>query len=284
MAFLILKPSITKATTVLGYAGHVKYFFREHGCDDMEYKTPFLAQLRRGIQNTYPKQANKRTAFLLPHFVKTSDFLEPGSKPANLVRVATVCGFIGMLRPHTFTQLQPSSFSFVLKNEQVLQPPVPITSFRKYLNNLPKAGDMLGFYVTFKSKTMPVARAYFPNLRSSCSALSVMYPLSMLLAVAKMDWIHPNFLKRCGRGDTLGKYLKLLANSEDPVSPYALRIGGRTWYISHGMDRQFCDYLGTWKSPESSARYYRASPATVLRKLLRFYDRMKTLDEALGNF
>ena len=192
-----------------------------------------------------PKQANKRGAFLLSSSMNARDFLEPGSKAGYLVRVATLLGFIDILRPHTFTQLLPSSFSFVLKNEQVFQPPGPKTSFRKYLNKLPKAGDMLGFYVTFKSKTMPVARAYFPNLHSSCSALSVMCPLSMLLAVAEMDWIHPNFLKRSGRGDTLGKYLKLLATSEDPVSPYALRIGGRTWYISHGMDRQFCDYLGT---------------------------------------
>ena len=31
----------------------------------------------------------------------------------------------------------------------------------------------------------------------------------MLLAVSELDWIHPNFLKRPGKGDTLGKYLKL---------------------------------------------------------------------------
>ena len=222
---------------------------------------------------------------MLPHYVKVGDFLEPGTKAGYLVRMATVLGFIGMLRPHTFTQLQPSSFSFVLTNEQVLQPPAQKkkqkTSFSQYLNKLSQPSGMLGLYVTFKSKKMPVACSYFPNLRSSCSALSVMCPLSMHLAVAEMDWIHPSFLKRPGRGNTLGKYLKLLVTSEDPISPYALRISGRTWYISHGMDRQFCDYLGTWKSPESSARYYRASPATVLRKLLKFYRQMKT---SQGNF
>ena len=60
MAFLILKPTITAATTILGYEGHVKYFFREIGCSDTEYLTPFLGQIRRGIKNTYPPQANKR--------------------------------------------------------------------------------------------------------------------------------------------------------------------------------------------------------------------------------
>ena len=35
------------------------------------------------------------------------------------------------------------------------------------------------------------------------------------------------------------------------------------------MDRQFVDYLGTWKSPEASARYYRERPVAVL--IIKFY-------------
>ena len=61
--------------------------------------------------------------------MKVGDFLEPGSKADYLVRMATVLGFIGMLRPHTFTELQPSSFSFVLINEQVLKPPAQKKNF-----------------------------------------------------------------------------------------------------------------------------------------------------------
>ena len=105
MAFLILKPTITKASTILNYEGHVKYFFREHGCDELEYSTPFLGQIRRGINNTYPQLANTRRAFLLPHFVTTKDSIAPGAKAGHLVRLATVMGFKGMLRPHTFSQL-----------------------------------------------------------------------------------------------------------------------------------------------------------------------------------
>ena len=37
------------------------------------------------------------------------------------------------------------------------------------------------------------------------------------------------------------------------------------------MDRQFVDYLGTWKSPEASARYYRERLAAVLKRLIKFY-------------
>ena len=58
-------------------------------------------------------------------------------------------------------------------------------------------------------------------------------------------------------------------------SPHTLRIGGRTWYISQGMDRQFVDYLGTWVSPEASARYYRENPVAVIRKVREFYAGLK---------
>ena len=111
-----------------------------------------------------------------------------------------------------------------------------------------------------------------------------MCPVALLLSAANKSWIKAGFLKRAGRGDTLGKYLQLLTTCEEAISPYALRIGGRTWYVSHGLDRQFCDYLGTWKSPEASARYYRASPATVLYKLQAYFYAMTTIDDAKGNF
>ena len=34
MAFLILEPSITKASTILGYETHVKYLFKTEGCPE----------------------------------------------------------------------------------------------------------------------------------------------------------------------------------------------------------------------------------------------------------
>ena len=79
------------------------------------------------------------------------------------------------------------------------------------------------------------------------------------------------FLKSIRKGAPLKTYLQQLVSSKTPVSPYAFNIGGRTWNITHGMDRQFVDYLGTWKSPEASARYYRERPAAVLKKLIKFY-------------
>ena len=180
---------------------------------------------------------------MLPHFLEKTDFIEPGSRAADLARLATVLGFVGMLRPHTFAQLRPASFTFVLWDEQLLTTQTTSSSFRTLALQFPAMRNVLGFYITFRSKTMASARAYFPNLSSSPGPLNPMCPLALLLSAAKRNWVKAEFLKKAGRGDTLGKYLQLLTTCEDPISPYALRIGGRTWYVSHGLDRQFCDYL-----------------------------------------
>ena len=79
------------------------------------------------------------------------------------------------------------------------------------------------------------------------------------------------FLKAVGKSQRIGAYVQRVTDSKQPVAPYALRIGGRTWYLSQDLDRQFVDYLGTWSSPEAAVRYYRASSSAVLKKLQRFF-------------
>ena len=118
---------------------------------------------------------------------------------------------------------------------------------------------------------MENALAYFPNLHSFTRGFQSMCPVTMLLEAANKNWVRKGFLKTLRRGAPIGQCIKTITASKNPISPYALRIGGRTWYISHGMDRIFADYLGTWKAPEACARYYRESPVTVVRILLKFY-------------
>ena len=110
MAHLMLRPTIKAASTILGYETHVKYFFRENGCAKSLYKTPFLGQIRSGIENIYPATADKRCAFLLPEFTDRATFLTTKTKEDRLLKLAIVIGFVGMLRPHTFPQLGPKSF------------------------------------------------------------------------------------------------------------------------------------------------------------------------------
>ena len=271
IAYLVLKPTIKKGSTILAYEGHVKYLFREQGCPADAYKTPFLGQLRKGIKNVFPAQADKREAFFLPLYYNREPYLVPRSKTDYLARLATVLGFFGMLRPHTFLTLGPHSFVFILEDGSQVQLSKRKTDFRRCLEMLPEMANVVGFYIPFKSKTMIHARAYYPNLGSSSPAYVTLCPLLVLKEVGKMGWVEAGFLKTIGKGAALQEYLQRLISCKSPVSPYALRIGGRTWNITHGMDRQFADYLGTWKSPEASARYYRERPAAVLKKLTKFY-------------
>ena len=146
---------------------------------------------------------------------------------------------------------------FVLKDGSLVQLPSDNQEFQQFLSVLPQSANILGFYIRFKSKTMPHARASYPNLGFSLPAYYQPCPLRLLRDIGKRGWVVTGFLKSISKGAPLKKYLQTLISSKQPVSPYALRIGGRTWNITHGLDRQFVDYLGTWKSPEASARYYR---------------------------
>ena len=176
-----------------------------------------------------------------------------------------------MLRPHTFPQLTPESFQFVLRNGETKRACDDPAPFKTYVDKLPTNGEVLGFFITFESKTMTRALAYYPNLWNTTCPLRTMCPYRLLLDVARKGWVRKGFLKTFGRGQPLRKYIQLLTASKDPVSAYALRIGGRTWYLSKDMESEFVDYLGTWKISKASARYYRASPKAVLQKLTKFY-------------
>ena len=116
MAYLMLEPTITKATTILNYETHVKYLFRTEGCPVEMWDTPFLGQIRRGLQNTLPSDADGRRPLLLPLIMFRPMFLEVASQEKRLLRFATILGFVGMLRPHSIESLHPGSFCALLKN------------------------------------------------------------------------------------------------------------------------------------------------------------------------
>ena len=272
MASLVLKPTISASATILGYETHVKYLFRSQGCDPEEYNTPFLSQVRTGIKKSFPQLGDKRTALLLPVYIKEMNTKSTSMKKQKL-RMATILAFIGMLRPHVFQELGPDSFVIVMKNER--QVPLLGISGPAQQHLIENRSTILGFYIKFRSKTMNDARAYYPNLSSLSGATSGMCPVETLLHLWKLREIKQRFLASLGRGAHLEKYLREITGSSKPVAPYALRIGGRTWYLSQGLDRLFVDYLGTWSSPEASARYFRARPAAVLAMVLRFYANTK---------
>ena len=133
--------------------------------------------------------------------------------------------------------------------------------------------EVLGFYITFRSKTMPRAHAYFPTLLNITNhvGFSRMCPVLALNEAVYHGLTKNLFLKSLNKKMRFTNYLKHISGLDKQISPYALRIGGRTWLLNQGLDRQFVDFLGTWKSPEASARYYRAAPQEVLHLLRQFY-------------
>ena len=104
MAHLVLDPRISSSNTILGYETHVKYMFREEGCDPADYNTPFLGQVRKGIRNTLPEVGDKRRAFVQPLYLGKEAFLFAYTKARRLLRFATMLGFTGILRPHTLRE------------------------------------------------------------------------------------------------------------------------------------------------------------------------------------
>ena len=117
------------------------------------------------------------------------------------------------------------------------------------------------------------AVAYLPSLcsRTGNTILATMCPVRALINITNKGLVTGNFLKKSTTSTKLAAYLKVISGSTTTVAPYALRIGGRTWKISQGMDRQMVDFLGTWKSPEASARYFRGNPRAVLLIARKFY-------------
>ena len=117
------------------------------------------------------------------------------------------------------------------------------------------------------------ARAHFPSLcmKRKFTVFSRMCPVSALVDLSNRGMIKQNFLHGLNKKRRLTQYLQHVSGIEQCIAPYALRIWGRTWLLTSGMDRQFVDFLGTWKSPEASARYFRAAPAEVLRSKRDFY-------------
>ena len=273
IAYLLLRPTITSAKTVLGYETHVKSSFIEEGCGESIYKTPFLRKIRRGVRNTLPERADKRGALLLPLLTISMRSNRVDSNEYSLLHFATVIGFLGMLRPHTFAQLRPASLTLVTYAGKCIPMPNLKRSFMRVLDRSRRTARILGFVLDFQSKTRLNARAYLPSLSSVRlnSAIVSMCPMCALINITAKGLVTGMFLKKISRRKLLIDHLKMITGSSSTVAPYALRIGGRTWKLSNGMDRQLVDFLRTWKCSDASARYFRGNPRAILLMVRKFY-------------
>ena len=178
-----------------------------------------------------------------------------------------------MLRPHSLESLEPSSFHAITVNGEDVQMPENPLRFRDLWLRIWVEKGILGFYINFWSKTMHDARAYFPTLSDADMQMecSLICPALALTDILRRVLMKKKVLKSLNKQKRLTLYLQYITCLDQYIAPYALRVGGRTWLLTQGIDRQLEDLLETWKSPESSARYYRASPQSVISSLRRFY-------------
>ena len=182
-------------------------------------------------------------------------------------------GFIGMMRPHSLIALGPANFRFVTRAGSIKTISGHSLIYHDKLVELFRKQEVMGFYVEFDSKTMVKARAHFPYLSREKvpDEISRICSVRALMDLSQTGKIQKNFLKDLNKEQRLTKYLQNLAGVTKDIAPYALRIGGRPWFLTKGLDRQFIDFLGTWKSPEAAARYFRAAPQEALRLLINFF-------------
>ena len=223
---------------------HTKYLFRSEGCEPIEYDTAFLGQIRTGVRKSFPCDGDKRAALILPRYIDQIN-TEVSSKKQRKLRFATILGFIGMLRPHTFQQIGVKTFIIVSKDESCssLTPFSSGAVHWRRNNNGNQA--VLGFYITFTSKIQRHAKAYFPNISVLKGNLAKICPVAALFDLLASRMVRDGFLSNLGRGSPLCNYLQKVTGNKASISPYSLRIGGRTLYITMGLDRQFVDFLGT---------------------------------------
>ena len=167
LAFLLLEPKVKKASTILSYETHVKYWFRIEGCAEGELNTPFLRQIRKGIKNTLPASPDGRQPLLLPLLMYNPTFRITNSVEHRILQFATIMGFIGMMRPHSLEELGPRSFRIVKASGKVKTMPKQPELFHEELVKSLRESTILGYYVVFRSKTMVGARAHFPDLSSA---------------------------------------------------------------------------------------------------------------------
>ena len=182
MAFLLLEPTINKATTILGYETHVKYWFRTEGCPEYSYSTPFLRQIRKGIKNILSSSQDSRQPLLLPLVMSNPHFATVQSDDQRILRFATILGFIGMMRPHSLEALQLNSFSLVTQVGKILAMPKEPSRFTRTLMSSVRESNIIGYFVTFQSKTMRDARAHFPilDMDNERSKFSTICPIRAL--------------------------------------------------------------------------------------------------------
>ena len=269
-ASLFTKDTIKSAKTIRCYVSHAKNYWIKLGCDPECLDSTELFRVMRGISRKLPPKADTRPPFLLPHYNMPLAYRHPTTPGDCRKMAAVVFGFFGMLRFHVFKKLNINSLVLVtFRGLEIKLKCIPPSKRR----NLIFSNDLLGFYYDVSDKYHPVSRVYLAKLYDTSPAWKSCCPLRALRRL----WVHGlltattfhrhNFVE----SEVVAAMRYIDGNNRD-FQTQCLRIGGHTFFLSHGLPEDFVNFLGRRKIKKASQLYYRGS-ARLTIALFRAYSK-----------
>ena len=142
------------------------------------------------------------------------------------------------------------------------------------------ANGIIAFYFNDSDKYHPAARVYFyfPKLSDLNSFWQPIFPFRAL----KLLWIHCLF-KHCPFNKKnpseacLISAMQSIDKNKRDFQTHSLRIGAHTFFITHGLPKDFVSFLGRRKTVKVSQISYIASLRLTILKLRDFAARSKIL-------
>ena len=144
--------------------------------------------------------------------------------------------------------------------------------------NLLFSKNILGFYFDVSDKFHPVARVYLPKVLDLNPAWRPFCPLRALRRL----WVHglltpATFSEQFFVESEVVAAMKFIDGNNRDFQTQCLRIGGHTFFVSHGMPEDFVNYLGRRKIKKASQLYFRASARLTLALFRSLARRIKHL-------
>lgn len=275
-ASLFLNGKNLKSSTIRNYVGHIRTHWEKAGANLTPFDKGIISRILKGVAALRPTTADKRTAFLLPHFLLPETVKNPMSKDQLIFKAAVIFGFLGMFRYSTFGKL--TCHSVVLISQGREEFPLETGAYEE-LEHLIKTENISGFYFHFAAKFHPDGRAYYCKLGDFDDPWDQLCPLKILIELSRNGLLNSKkiFDTKILTSKTLGAYMQYIAKTTTRFTPHSLRIGGHTFYSIQNMHGDFVQFLGRRSINRASQLYYRASAADNISRLRLFFTDISSL-------
>ena len=266
-------------STIRNYTSHVRTSWCDEGAFLSKFDKKAINRLLKGVKRLRPPNQDARLAFILPYYNLPSIFTSPVNQDQLLLKSATVFGFFGMFRHHTYTQLGLRCIVVVGKLGE---------EFKLCEGSLPELAyyfhdcGALGFYFQFCDKFHPSARAYFCRMDDLPKPWSFLCPVTLLINLAQHRLLQNKiFPRKLVVPKLMTKFLDFVARADkkkkSKFAPHSLRIGGHTFYSVNNMASDFIDFLARRGISRASQLYYRANSRDNIIRLRAFFSKHRNL-------